>query len=207
MTFEETVICSYPTGSRYICNPPPQDTDNDTVILVNGYYDWAQLLLNEGWEDCGQYDQGGDFRAFRKGEENYIVTEEDNFFLSYVKATEGARALNLLDKDQRIALFQAILQTEDGFTGLYGADHAADFIIPALEVGDRDDPAMFRVVAEAVADEVDAQLLQEADAIPDAFFEEDDDVEIRIQHVEPVAGNRQLVWDGPIGQWVWADNA
>lgn len=109
MQFEDCVYRSYPTGSRYICNPPPMDTDNDTIFLVNGYYDWQQMLLDDGWEDCGvDYETDGDFRAFRKGEENYIVTEDDDFFMSYVKATEGAKALNLLNKEDRIKLFVAI---------------------------------------------------------------------------------------------------
>ena len=110
MEFKDCVLKSHPTGSRYICNPPVMDTDNDTVILVNGYYNWEEMLPNEGWEDCGiDYDNmDGDFRAYRKGEENYIVTEDEDFFFSYVKATEGAKALHLLNKEDRIKLFSAI---------------------------------------------------------------------------------------------------
>lgn len=110
MEFKDCVLKSHPTGSRYICNPPVMDTDNDTVILVNGYYNWEEMLSNEGWEDCGiDYDSiDGDFRAYRKGEENYIVTEDEDFFFSYVKATEGAKALNLLNKEDRIKLFAAV---------------------------------------------------------------------------------------------------
>lgn len=120
MKFEECIIRSYPTGSRYICNPPPTDTDNDTVILVNGYYDWENILLDDGWEDCGKEyafpNSECQFKAFRKGEENYIVTEEPDFYLSYVKATEGAKALNLLKKEDRVALFDAINSTTmDGY--------------------------------------------------------------------------------------------
>lgn len=118
MDFEDTVLKSYPTGSRYICHPPVMDTDNDTVILANGYYDWVTMLLKDGWEDCGQYNQGGDFRAFRKGQENYIVTERDDFFQSYVLATSAAKALNLREKAQRILLFEVILRKdEEGFEG------------------------------------------------------------------------------------------
>lgn len=112
-TFKDCVLKSYPTGSRYICNPPPQDTDNDTVILVNGYYDYDILLLKEGWLACDiDYEQIGEFRAYRKGVENYLVTEDPEFYGSYVKATEGARALNLLNKEDRIKLFQAVFCTK-----------------------------------------------------------------------------------------------
>lgn len=116
-TFTDCILKSHPTGSRYICNPAPTDTDNDTVFLVNGFYDWVNTLRNEGWEDCGpDYEETGRFRAFRKGEENFICTEEEDFYLSYVKATEGAKALNLLNKEDRIKLFHTVLLTDiDGF--------------------------------------------------------------------------------------------
>lgn len=118
MKFEETVIRSYPTGSRYICNPAPVDTDNDTIFLVNGYYQYADMLAQEGWDNCGRdYEKGGDFQAWRKGEENYILTEDPEFFESYIKATEGAKALNLLNKQDRINLFVAVLQASKGYIG------------------------------------------------------------------------------------------
>jgi len=115
--FEETVLKSHPTGSRYICNPAPKDTDNDTVMLVNGFYDWQQALLNDGWEQCGDYEFGGQFNAFRKGQENYIVTEDEDFFNRYIFATEAARSLNLLVKDDRIKLFQAVANASLGAVG------------------------------------------------------------------------------------------
>lgn len=120
--FKEAVIASYPTGSRYICNPAPTDTDNDTVILVNGFYDWPTLLEKDGWVRCteGEYiGHDSEFLAFRKGEENYIVTEDPQFYSSYVKATEGAKALNLLNKEDRIALFQAVANTKTQVDGEY----------------------------------------------------------------------------------------
>ena len=120
-TFNDCVIKSHPTGSRYICNPAPTDTDNDTVFLVNGYHDYATILKENGWETCGEeYEQSDKFQAFRKGEENYIVTESPLFYLSYLKATEAAKALNLLKKEDRILLFQTIQRT--GMDGLKNDD-------------------------------------------------------------------------------------
>lgn len=107
MKFEECVIQKWATGSRYICNPAPTDTDNDTVFLVNGFHPWDDMLKAEGFEPCGDY-AGEEFEAYRKGEENYIITEDPEFFLSYVKATEAAKALNLLEKEDRIKLFQTV---------------------------------------------------------------------------------------------------
>lgn len=123
MKFEDTVIMSYPTGSRYICNPAPTDTDNDTVILVNGFYDYQQMLRDDGWEDCGkQYEMVGEFVAFRKGEENYIITENPDWFQTYIRATEGAKALNLLKKEDRITLFHAVQSASGGIMGLVVSD-------------------------------------------------------------------------------------
>ncbi len=117
MNFKETVLKSHPTGSRYMCNPPPTDTDNDTVFLVNGYYDWAKTLLDDNWVECGDYISiDTTFRAFRKGEENYICTEDPAFYLCYLQATEAGKALNLLNKEDRIKLFHAIQET--GMDGL-----------------------------------------------------------------------------------------
>lgn len=118
MEFKDTVLRSYPTGSRYICNPAPKDTDNDTVVLVNGYYEWPDLLEKEGWERCGE-DYGDDgSQAFRKGEENYIVMEDEELFKKWIYATEAAKALNLLKKEDRIALFSAIKFAGEGYIGL-----------------------------------------------------------------------------------------
>jgi hypothetical protein len=88
------------------------DTDNDTVFLVNGYYDYQKALEDEGFDATLsdiQYHTMGEFISFRKGTENYIVTENPDFYADYVKATEGAKALNLLNKEDRIKLFQAIM--------------------------------------------------------------------------------------------------
>jgi len=90
---------------------------------VNEYYTWKQMLLDDGWEDCGkEYENGSDFHAYRKGEENYIVTEDDHFYQSYVKATEGAKALNLLNKEDRIKVHETLLNASGGYVGFYEWD-------------------------------------------------------------------------------------
>ncbi len=111
MNFKDCIVKSHPTGSRYICNPPVVGTDNDTVILVNGYYEWGDLLIKEGWNRSFGVYIGSTFESWVKGEENYIITEDDAFYIAYVHATEGAKALNLLDKQDRIKLFSAIVDT------------------------------------------------------------------------------------------------
>lgn len=122
MKFEETVIKSWPTGSRYICSPPVMDTDRDTVILVNGFYPYDELLEGEGWEHCAndEYNKEGDFVSYRKGEDNYIITEDEDFFNQYVIATEAAKVLNLTNKEDRIKLFRAVRHHDDDYyTGMH----------------------------------------------------------------------------------------
>lgn len=110
MNFDAFRVSSYPTGSRYICNPPPQDTDNDTVVLAKTGYETA--LESDGfYYNMSEVDYGteGHFLSWRKGDENYIVTCDQGFYDRFVKATDLAKLLNLKNKSNRIALFQAIL--------------------------------------------------------------------------------------------------
>ena len=112
MSFNDYVIKSHPTGSRYICNPPVLNTDKDTVFLVNSV-DYEIALIEEGFitkDSEIDYDTRGLFQSWRKGEDNYIVTMDQKFYEDYVLSTEGARALNLTNKDDRIKLFKAIFE-------------------------------------------------------------------------------------------------
>jgi aspartyl-tRNA synthetase len=47
------ILSKWPTGSRYICNPAPTDTDNDTVILVSDIEAATKDLVANGWEVGG----------------------------------------------------------------------------------------------------------------------------------------------------------
>lgn len=44
-----------------------------------------------------------------KGDVNLIVTQDNKFYDRFMAATSVAKRLNLLDKADRIALFQAVL--------------------------------------------------------------------------------------------------
>ena len=118
------VLCATPTGSRRICNPPPEGSDIDWIVLAESekLYSW---LISQGWEMEGDYvfsetvDEG-DFRSFRKEEINLIVTSKRDFYNAFSLATKVARRLNLLEKKDRVVLFQAIL---------YGNE-------PEIELGD-----------------------------------------------------------------------
>lgn len=109
----------FPTGSRVICDPPILNTDEDWVVKVydsQSLREFKKLLKKDGWELCGaEYEnQGfgnmhnGKFVAFRKGELNLIITESAVVYDRYKIATRVATKLNLISKDDRIALFQMI---------------------------------------------------------------------------------------------------
>lgn len=116
--------CPTPTsieacGSRVTCSPPPMNTDRDWLVLVAGD-DWAafcQALESSGWEvggsqipnEANTLAPADRFNSFTLGEENIIATCSAEFFRKFMAATSVAKRLNLLDKEDRIALFQAVL--------------------------------------------------------------------------------------------------
>ena len=95
------------TGSRYICNPAPMDTDEDYVVL--GTDSTEDQLYFKGFAcntDIELYKDLPMFTAWRLGEFNVIVTQDGGFYKDFVRATKRAKELNLLDKQDRIELFQ-----------------------------------------------------------------------------------------------------
>lgn len=117
------------TGSRIICNPPPTDTDEDILVLVNSVQDMCQFLGEENFQLSGscvkdkvKYNHNG-FVSMKKEEVNFIITESEEFYKRFECATVIAKRFNLLNKDDRIELFQNILYNN------YGIDHEIDKII------------------------------------------------------------------------------
>lgn len=100
------------TGSREICNPPPLDTDEDYLVWslseVSGYLD--VLLELGGWTYQDRpYGENLEFDSWRKGSVNILKTSDTNFALKFKLATKVAKGFNLLKKEDRISLFEAIL--------------------------------------------------------------------------------------------------
>jgi len=97
-------------GSRVTCDPAPVGTDVDYLILVTEHR--ASTLVSLGFEmDGSAYYESSNrtFESWRRGELNLIVTEDVRFYERFMLATEVATELNLLEKKDRIVLFQAIL--------------------------------------------------------------------------------------------------
>lgn len=95
------------------CDPPPDDTDQDYLVLANE----AQLcsvvpkLTLDGWvwEGSPEHYQFVDFMSWRKGHVNLIVTASKDFATRHQFATALCKKLNLKNKSDRVALFQAVL--------------------------------------------------------------------------------------------------
>lgn len=112
---EDFVIKSSPTGSNYICNPPVTTTDIDTVFLVTNIAQSDVALVSNSWNRCigeGYEVLGGDFQAYRKGNKNYIITQEPTYYAKYVRATKICKMMNLLNKEDRIWMFKVVMDGE-----------------------------------------------------------------------------------------------
>lgn len=112
--WNEIALAYMPVGSRVTCDPPPMDTDEDFLCLVADDVAAAAWLADRGFSQDGEpefytrNDNGG-FRSFRFADVNVIITENVTFYDKFGTATALAKRFNLLNKQDRIALFQAVL--------------------------------------------------------------------------------------------------
>lgn len=100
-----------PVGSRITVNPTPQNTDIDYLALLGWFSDAEHVLKRSGFflETRTDYGSMTHFRSWRKGDVNIIVTYRRSFFDAFMAATHVAKRLNLREKADRVALFQAVL--------------------------------------------------------------------------------------------------
>lgn len=110
------IQCLEPIGSRVTCDPAPAGTDEDWLLLIGTGrdHDAAAALRAAGFEQDGnpQFYTGSDagsFRSWRLGDLNVVTTPDTDFFDRFMTATHLAKRFNLIDKADRIALFQAVL--------------------------------------------------------------------------------------------------
>lgn len=103
-------------GSRVTCNPPPTDTDEDYLVLVDEDFEY-ETLIDHGWDlggseilDASEMDETN-FQSFKNSDSsvNYIITDNEDFFDQFIYASNVSKKLNLLEKRQRVDLFQIIL--------------------------------------------------------------------------------------------------
>lgn len=105
----------FPTGSNYICNPPVTNTDIDTMYLVKDMYEADKNILADGWTACdkGEYSIGN-WRAYRKDKYNALITNNYDHFIKFEAATELAKKYNLLEKEERIEIFEIVVGKQKG---------------------------------------------------------------------------------------------
>lgn len=105
-------------GSRVTCNPPSVGTDLDVLVRVQNLGDAGMhpSLTRAGFEHDGSdisdrhdFDFDSAFRSYSRGEVNLIITDDEDFHRRFMAASSVAKRLNLLHKEDRVALFQAVL--------------------------------------------------------------------------------------------------
>ena len=108
-----------PCGSRVTCCPPPTDTDADFLVEVFPFEIAGVMTrlyeLGYSWEGSREHYQNqieDGFSSFRKNDVNLIVTSNTEFAKRHRAATYVCKRLNLMVKDDRISLFQAVLYGE-----------------------------------------------------------------------------------------------
>lgn len=106
----EKKLAHFRTGSREICNPPVMNTDVDFVVLHKRS---PMDIEDAGWLNTTgtdeSYGTSMTFRTYRSGCVNLIVVNTNVDFTKWHIATVAAKALNMTEKRQRIALFQGVL--------------------------------------------------------------------------------------------------
>lgn len=108
-----------PCGSRVTCNPPPTDTDRDFILLIaeSKWNEFIAEVESDGWvlggsnlpDDVNTLPPEKRFLSFVLGQDNLIVTRSPIFYARFIAATHVAKQLNLMHKQDRIMLFQAVL--------------------------------------------------------------------------------------------------
>ena len=113
----DAALSIHPVGSRVTCDPAPTGTDDDWLVLLRFGRDVHHKLSDDDWtldgsfikDEVNRNDSDTRFRSYKNGDLNLIVTKSPIFFRRFMAASSVAKRLNLLDKADRIALFQAVL--------------------------------------------------------------------------------------------------
>mgnify|MGYP003393553556 CR=1 FL=1 len=103
----------FKTGSSVICNPPVTTTDEDWMFLTKDMVEGTTYLIENDWVICGEEysdKRGVNWLALRKDKLNYLLTDDEVYFEKFLEATEIATKLNLLNKSDRITLFNLVLR-------------------------------------------------------------------------------------------------
>ncbi len=102
----------YHTGSRYICENPPEGSDDDWIINASDNpYLVASLIEAEGYESGKNAEPSGsdsDLSVYKDGV-NLIVIFDPAAFKRWKQATDMAKAQGLKTREERVALFKQVV--------------------------------------------------------------------------------------------------
>ena len=104
-------------GSKVICNPIPEKSDTDYLFLVSDLSRDTKYLLESGWRTGGSKDvmSTSSWASLKKYNrkfkiyENFILTDDPMIFDSFVRATKLCKKLNLLKKEDRVTVHEALI--------------------------------------------------------------------------------------------------
>lgn len=111
-------------GSRVTCSVFSENSDFDWLVSTNpeGFgrssdaitSDVVTYLTSQGfeWEGSKKHYQnvaGDGFMSWRKDDINFIISSSQNFIRQHKIATALCKKIDVLNKQHRIAIFQAIL--------------------------------------------------------------------------------------------------
>ena len=96
------------------CDPPVMNTDRDVLILTSNVLDFGTVCARRiGWQTSGSLMEieahDRNCLSVRNGELNLIVTDDPKFYDRFMAAHSVAKRLNLMSKEDRVALFQTVL--------------------------------------------------------------------------------------------------
>lgn len=102
-----------PVGSRETCDPPPTDTDADFLVLVDQaskatFFEWLDGQGFQPGGSVGEWMKTDHWFTARRGIVNLIMVDSRKQFDRFMLATKLAKRFNLLDKQDRVDLFEAI---------------------------------------------------------------------------------------------------
>jgi len=101
------------TGSSVICDPPVLDSDRDMVVMYEENLDKqlrANGFLASDEIDAIKYPNSSVRMCYRKGVFNIIAVDTEEAWDRWKAATRIATEMNLLEKKQRLILFQYITE-------------------------------------------------------------------------------------------------
>lgn len=116
-------------GSRVTCEPPVMDTDCDIIVLCDQPGQLPALrdaVYLYGGEQCGRdYDDECPLLPMRLDEYNYLLTDSEQYYREFLRATAIAKHLNIQCKDDRKALFACMLDGDASYLSARITSHSA----------------------------------------------------------------------------------